>query len=39
VDNAAEAVAIIRDHHARWLIAQGTGGPAASGAGAQACCG
>ena len=25
VDNAAEAVAIIRDHHARWLIAQGTG--------------
>ena len=23
VDNAAEAVAIIRDHHARWLTAQG----------------
>jgi uncharacterized protein (TIGR00730 family) len=24
VDNGAEAVAIIRDHHARWLAAQGT---------------
>ena len=23
VDNAAEAVAIVRDHHARWLTAQG----------------
>jgi hypothetical protein len=23
VDNVAEAVAIIRDHHARWLTAQG----------------
>jgi len=23
VDNAAEAVAVIRDHHARWLTAQG----------------
>jgi hypothetical protein len=23
VDTAAEAVAVIRDHHARWLTAQG----------------
>jgi len=23
VDNAAEAVAVIREHHARWLAAQG----------------
>ena len=23
VENAAEAVAVIRDHHARWLTAQG----------------
>jgi hypothetical protein len=25
VDNAVEAVAVIRDHHARWLAAQAKG--------------